>query len=137
MQGEVLLVGTPTIIPVDSPDGRHSAFFEDEGETGYFYALDLLRSPDKILDAVHIYNVANIVDRDKPSQIDIVWSEDGSKCALLINNYPHATFDFSARRGYCRTNFPNFENPTDGSWTTADHSWSDEAISWLRPTQHR
>ncbi|MGP0017489.1 MAG: DUF2251 domain-containing protein [Candidatus Sulfotelmatobacter sp.] len=60
--------------------------FEDEGETDYFYALDLLRTPDKILDAVHIYNVANVVDRDRPSQVDIVWSEDGSKCALLINN---------------------------------------------------
>jgi hypothetical protein len=136
MQGEALLVGTPTIIPVDSPDGRHSAFFEDEGETGYFYALDLSRSPDKILDAVHIYNVANVVDRDRPSQVDIVWSEDGSKCALLINNYAHAAFDFSARRGFCRTNFPKFENPTDGSWVTADHSWSDEAISWLRQSEH-
>ena len=136
MQGEALRVGTPTFIPVDSPDGRHSVFFEDEGETAYFYALDLLRAPDKILDAVHIYNVANVRDRDKPSQVDIVWSEDGSKCALLINNYPHAAFDFSARRGYCRTNFPNFENPTDGSWKTADHSWSDEAILWLRPTEH-
>jgi hypothetical protein len=131
MQGEMLFVGRPKIIPVDSQDGRRSAFFEDDGETGYFYALDLLRTPDRILDAVQIYNVGNIVERDRPSQVDIVWSEDGSKCALLINNYPRAAFDFSAQRGYCRTNFPNFKNPEDGSWVTADHSWSDEAVSWL------
>ena len=126
-----LIPGIPVLFPCDSPDGRHSAFFEDEGETGYFYALDLLRTPDMILDALHIYNVSNVVDRDRPSQVDIVWSEDGLKCALLINDYPHAVFDFSARRGYCRKNFPNFKNPEDGSWIHADHSWSDEAISWL------
>ncbi len=132
MSSERLMVGSQIIFPCDSPDGRHSAFFEDEGETGYFYALDLLRTHNMILDAVHIYNVANVVDRDKPSQVEIVWSADGLKCALLINDYPHAAFDFSERRGYCRKNFPNFKNPKDGSWITADHSWSDEAIAWLR-----
>jgi hypothetical protein len=84
---------------------------------------------------MHIYNVANVVDRDKPSQVEVVWSDDGSKCALLINGYPHAAFDFSARHGYCRTNFPNLRNPEDGSWVQADHSWSDEAVSWLGPTK--
>ena len=133
MQGEMLFVGSPAIFSVDSPDGRRSSFFEDDEDTGYFYALDLLRTPDRILDAVQIYNVANVVARDRPSQVDILWSKDGSKCALLINDYPHAAFDFSARRGYCRTNFPNFKNPEDGSWVTDDHSWSDEAVSWLWP----
>ena len=84
-----------------------------------------------ILDAVQIYNVENVVDRDRPSQVGIVWSSDGARCALLINNYPHAVFDFCAKRGYCRTNFPNFENPGDGSWIKADHSWSDEAVAWV------
>jgi hypothetical protein len=131
MTEEVFLVGTPTIIPHDSPDGHHSAFFEDDGETGYFYALDLSRTPDMILDAVHIYDVASVVDRDRPSKLKIVWSKDGSRCALLINDYPHAAFDFFARRGYCRTNFPNFRNPEDGSWMKADHSWADGAVSWI------
>lgn len=132
MTEEKLLVGRPEIFPCDSPDGRHSAFFEDDGETGYFYALDLSRTPDRILDAVHIYNVANVVDRDRPSKVDIVWSEDGSKCALLINAHIHAVFDFTARRGYCRTNFANFKDPEDGSWTTRDHAWSEDAVSWLQ-----
>jgi hypothetical protein len=135
MTAETLVVGAPTIIPQDPPDGRHSAFFEDDGETGYFYALDLLRTPDRILDALHIYYVKNVVDRDRPSRVDIVWSEDGLKCALLINDHPHAAFDFSARRGYCRTNFPNSKNPADGSWMTADHSWSDEVLSWFRVSE--
>jgi hypothetical protein len=133
VEGETLVVGTPTIIPVDSPDGRHSAFFEDDGEVAYFYALDLSLAADKIVDAVQIYNVADVTDRERPSQVKVVWSEDGAKCALLINDYPHAAFDFSAKRGYCRTNFPNFKDPADRSWRTADHSWSHEAIDWLGP----
>jgi hypothetical protein len=133
MAEETLIVGTPIIVVQDSLYERYSAFFEDEGETGYFYAVDLLRPADRIVDAVHIYNVVSVKDRDRPSQVRIVWSQDGMKCALLINDYPHAAFDFSAKRGYCRTNFPNFKNPRDCSRMTSDHSWSDEAVSWLEP----
>jgi hypothetical protein len=116
----------------DSSDGHYSAFFEDDGDTGYFYAMDLTRSENKILDAVHIYNVANIIDRDRPSTLLIVWSEDGLKCALLINDYPHAVFDFDAQRGYCRTNYPNFPETAYGCWSSSDHSWKDDAVAWLR-----
>jgi hypothetical protein len=126
---EMLIVGTPIVIVQDSPNGRFSAFFEDEGKTGYFYAVDPAQA-DRIVDAVHIYNVGNVVDRSKPSQVKIAWTDDGMKCVLLINDYPHAVFDFSAKRGYCRTNFPNFSSD-GGGWSKADHSWSDEAIAWL------
>ena len=131
MAEETLTVGTPTIISQDSPNERYSTFFEDEGETGYFYAVDFSRTASTIVDAVQIYNVANVIDRDRPSVVKIVWSKNGMRCALLINGYPHAAFDFSAKRGYCRTNFPNFKNPEDGRWITVDHTWSDEAVSWL------
>ena len=122
MVEETLMVGRPATIQQDSPDGRYSSFFEDDGETGYFYALDLERTGNPIVDAVHIYNVENVVDRHKPSRVKIVWSNDGMKCALLINEYPHAAFNFSLRRGYCRTNFPNFKDPADGGWVKSDHS---------------
>ena len=131
MEGHTFQVGSDVFVAQDAPDGRHSAFFEDDGETGYFYAVDLRPPDNTILDAVHIYNVANVVDRDRPSTLSIVWSEDGAKCALLINGYPHAAFDFAAKRGYCRTNFPNFPNKAERSWAESDHSWSDEAVAWL------
>ena len=131
MDEQIFQVGSDVIVAEDAPDGQHSAFFEDDGETGYFYALDLSRSDDMILDAVQIYNVANVVDRDRPSRLAIVWSEDGPKCALLINGYPHAAFDFAAKRGYCRTNFPNFPDQSERSWLASDHSWSDDAVAWL------
>ena len=123
--------GDKSFMAEDSPNGQFSAFFEDEGDTGYFYAADLSKTDEAILDAVHIYNVANVVDKDRPSSLEIVWSSDGLKCALLINGFTHAAFDFVAKRGYCRTNFPNFPGQTKEGWTQSDHRWSDDALSWL------
>ena len=130
MDGQTFTVGNEVWFAVDSPGGRYSAFFEDDGETGYFYAYDLNNSSRPILDAVHIYSVENVVDRVRPSVAEIVWSDDGSKCALIINRYPHAVFDFEAKRGYCRTNFPNFADQPEVDWRKSDHSWSDGAAEW-------
>ena len=80
--------GDQTSFRSDSLTHPHSAFFEDDGETGYFYALDLTRSDEMIVDAVHIYNVANVSDRERESSISILWSANGMSCALLINDYP-------------------------------------------------
>jgi len=132
MDKETFQPGTEFILQKDSPGGRFSAFFEDEGETGYFYAVDPALTPDAIVDAVQIYSVSNVVDRERPSTASIVWSPDESRCALLINGYPHAVFDFHAKRGYCRTNFPNFANPVVAGWLQSDHSWSEDAIRWLK-----
>jgi hypothetical protein len=125
--------GDNSFVAVDSPNGQFGAFFEDEGDTGYFYAVDLSKTDETILDAVHIYNVANVADKGRPSNLEIIWSEDGLKCALLINEFAHAAFDFAARRGYCRTNFPNFPGQTNEGWSQSDHTWSDDAVSWLIP----
>lgn len=102
---EILIVGEETTVISESHDGPHGAVFEDDGETGYFYALDL-REDQKIVDAVHIYNVAAVADRNLPSEVEILWSAEGTKAMLRINQYPHAIFDFNSRLGACRTAFP-------------------------------
>jgi hypothetical protein len=65
--------------------------FEDDTKTGYFYAFD---KKNGILDALHIYDVENVVDKNKPSIVKILWNEDLTKSFLSINNYYHAIFDF-------------------------------------------
>jgi hypothetical protein len=111
-----LHVGQKELFEEDAPTDQFSAFFEDDGEAGYFYALDLRRKLDgEVVDALHIYNVENVIDSDRCCELSIAWSEDGSKCALLINGYPHAAFDFGAKRGCCRNNFPNLPE-SDGWW---------------------
>jgi len=120
---EELVIGKPEIFISEAATNSFAVFFEDDGDTGYFYALDTDKQMP-ILDAVQIYNVANIVDKDRPSKLQIAWSNDGLKAALLINDYAHAVFDFSANRGYCRTGFPPMND-----WSKDGHEWSDEAFS--------
>jgi len=121
-----ICVGQEITIASASPITKYAVVFEDDGETGYFYALDTSQENSPILDASHIYNVSNVVDKDKPSLVQIVWSEDGLKAALWINDYPHAVFDFAAKRGYCRTNFPDFRSSNE--WSSFSKEWSDAAL---------
>ena len=117
-----LIVGQETVLESNSPKNSFAAFFEDEGDTGYFYALDMERD-EPILDALQIYNVSNVTDGSIPSKVQIAWSNDGLKTALIINDYVHAVFDFDSKRGYCRTGFPPI---TD--WSEDGHEWSDKAL---------
>ena len=66
----------------------------------------------RILDACHIYDAADVVDRDRRSEVTVLWTGDGLKAALLINDYAHAVIDFRAGRAYCRSGFP----PPTGQW---------------------
>src|SRR5258705_12940322 len=98
----IFVVGKELVFDGTSPTTSFAAVFEDDGETGYFYALNR-ESQDSILDALHIYNVSNVTDGQIPSSIQIIWSNDGLKTALRINDFVHAVFDFQSKRGYCRT----------------------------------
>ncbi len=125
---ETINVGKETTVFGESPKGRFATVFDDNEETGYFYALDAEKTDNQICDAMQIYNVTNVVDKTVPSKLEIVWSEDGLKSALLINNFPHAIFDFAEKRGYCRTNFP----PSNKTWTSFEHEWIDEALKLFK-----
>lgn len=76
---------------------------------------------------MNIYDVHNVTDKNKPSVVRIAWSPDGTKASLWINNYPHAVFDFTAKRGYCRTNFP-----PPLKWKAHNFSWSDDALKFFQ-----
>ncbi len=116
-------IGQHAVHPCDSPANPFSVVFEDDGDTGYLYACDQSRAENPILDALQVYDVASVADRERPSTLQVAWSDDGLKAVAIINRYPHAVFDFEARRGYCRTNCP----PPDPAWTSHDHAWDDAA----------
>jgi hypothetical protein len=127
---QIIRVGEKVVIEGPSPGRPLMVVFEDDGDTGYFYALDKGRQENPIVDALHIYDVAAVADRDIPSQARILWSADGLKAALSINGYIHAVFDFEARRGYCRDGFPP---PIESrGWTRYGHEWNDKATNPFR-----
>jgi len=121
---QTIKVGVPGVIQAPSPHANYGVVFEDDGATGYFYALDFAKDQNPIVDALHIYNAGEIVDRDRQSQVRLVWSRDGLKALLTIDGYPHAVFDFAACRGYCRTGFP----PAITSWSADGHGWDDNVL---------
>ena len=128
---ERIQVGEDAVVISESASERWGSFFEDDGDTGYFYAMDLERGSEiQILDAVHIYNVESVVDRFTESEVAIVWSSDGCKSMLLINGYPRAAFDFSAKRGYCRTGFPNLSQIAS-EWQRHGHEWDDSIVGFF------
>lgn len=106
---EIFTIGQNTYCSSISPTSSYGVTFEDDLTTGYFYAVDT-KSDLIILDALHIYSVADVIVKDKPGKLQIIWSDDGLIAALLINNYCHAIFDFKRKAGYCRSGFPKSQN---------------------------
>lgn len=105
-------VGEDTFVD-STAENNNAVVFEDNCETGYFYALDRNNNGLKVLDGLHLYNVENVTDKDEPSVVKILWTQDLTKAFLSINDYYHAVFDFQSHAGYCRNGFPE----TDNQWT--------------------
>jgi hypothetical protein len=121
-------IGHDTFIHSFSPTQDFGVAFEDDMETGYFYAINKSEQPE-VLDGLHIYDVADIMEKTLPTELQIGWSADGWKAFLIINKHYHAIFDFSRRGGYCRNGFPE----SLGEWTlVADRQLTEEVIATLQ-----
>ena len=73
---ETFTVGQDTFFDSISPTTTYGVTFEDDLTTGYFYAVET-KSDINILDALHIHNVVDVKDKDKPCKIQIFWTTDG------------------------------------------------------------
>jgi len=118
--------GDELFLSSQSTNGCAAVVFEDDGETAYFYALETENGP--ILDALHVYNVAAVKDRDRLSEYKIGWSPSGRQAILTINGYPHAVFDFDGRKGWCRTGSP----PGNERWSLSGHDWDESCLARFR-----
>lgn len=122
---ETLRVGQPLVVDADSPAGRHATVFEDDGERGVFYAVDTdVEDGNPVQDALLVYRVADVSDAELASTLEIGWSDDGLKALLLINDAPHAAFDFAARQGWCLLEEP--KSALNKAWSKGPRHWSDE-----------
>jgi hypothetical protein len=98
-------VGTETVCDSTAAKGSVSAMFEDDGTTGYLYAVEP-GAEMTILDAMHIYNVADVADRQVPVTAQLFWTVEETAVALIINGFCHALYDFQRQAGFCRNAFP-------------------------------
>ena len=127
LKEQPFIAGEDTFVESVSSENNYAVVFEDDTETGYFYAIemDAATGGQLILDAVHIYEAEDIEESKRPGTIKIIWSTDWLKCGLLINNYCHAVFDFVEHGGYCRNAFP----PPNETWTKGDRTLTDAMVS--------
>jgi hypothetical protein len=120
--------GTPCIIECYALAAPYSVVFEDDGETGYFYALENPGENARIVDELHIYNVSSVKSPSEHIRIQVVWSDDGLHAALVVNRRPEAVFDFAAKRGFCRSGFP----PSSSDWSVDGHQWNDSVLGFFQ-----
>jgi hypothetical protein len=124
---QTYIAGEGVFMESSASENNFAVVFEDDSDSGYFYALEIDKKTNdqKILDAVHIYDVENIAEEARTSYAKIIWSKDWLKCALIINAYCHAVFDFENQGGYNRNEFP----PPNDIWTKAPRKLTDEMIA--------
>ena len=124
---QIYKVGEETFLQSISPviATHFAVVLEDDGETGYAYAYTIKDGEPTILDALHIYNVEDVADKEKPCQLDFIWSDDGLVAFIGINKYTHVIFDFENQAGYSRNGFPE----SNGTWAkNSNRELTDEMV---------
>lgn len=120
-RAENVKVGNDLFLKSFFRESDYGVVFEDNGETGYFYAV---HKENGILDALGIYNVSGVTDKEIPSEIKIFWNKRRTLAALDINGFVHAVFDFSKHAGYCRSAFPEHGS----NWTRDSNRLLDDKL---------
>jgi hypothetical protein len=105
-----------------------AAVFEDDGRTGYFYALDESLEGNPILDAVHIYNVEDISDATflltlKSAGLKTV----RSACSLSTDIRMQRSISWG-KMGTAEAD----TTPINKVWSVSGHEWSDSVDDFFR-----
>lgn len=131
MQEKKWTPGEDLFIESFSMENRFGVVFEDDGEAAYFYAVEKDEQGDglQILDALHIHETEEEDEAGSGGEktLLIIWSRDWMKCALVIDGFCNALFDFKAQGGYNINEFP----PPNEFWTKGDRKLTDELIRSL------
>ena len=68
-----LFLGQPKQVGTHSTVHDHLAvMFEDDGETGYFYALDMRQNAQPVVDCLHVYNADNTRNHHEARKLEIL-----------------------------------------------------------------
>jgi hypothetical protein len=154
MQERQWTPGEDLFVESFSPESPYGVVFEDDGQTAYFYAVEKDKEGTGlwVLDALHIRETGIEPGEDdsgegpdfdqtgsgrelaksrdaseNPSRLQIVWSRDWMKSALVVDGLCHALFDFVAHGGYNIDEFP----PPNEFWTQGDRKLSMELMQRL------
>ena len=123
---ETIRIGRPATIESRSPRG-HAIVFEDDGDTGYAYVVDMSGEEPRILDALHLYDAGAVSDADEDHELAIVWDDAGTHAAVFLNRYAHAMAGFEPPLAMCADDFP-----PAGDYVPS-HTWDEAAFKRVFP----
>lgn len=120
-------VGQP--LTYESHQARYGVVFEDDGDTGYVYAVEttprkLRSSKLQILDAFHVYNAADVQDTGRPAVGLFEWSADKVAVAFIVAGRTHVMIDFGAALAMSAGAFP----PPTADSPFQTKLWNEEAF---------
>lgn len=121
-------VGEPVVVEAVPEDNRFGVVFEDDGDTGYLYGLDVARHEEPIIDALHVYDVSD-ADRGRQAAVVIEWNPDLTGAVLYVDAAAQAVFDFANSRACCRSGFP-----PAGTRFAGSHDWDDSVVRRVNPS---
>jgi hypothetical protein len=121
-----IVIGKEAVVESVSPENKYEVIFEDDAETGYFYAAERIENTNelRILDMLLVYDVDGIMESERTATLNIIWSTDWLRCGLVLNNYCHAVIDFGNKAGYNRHGFP-----LPVLWTQAERKLTDKMVA--------
>ena len=121
-------LGEPLELHSGWPQTPRLVVFEDDGQTGYFYALDLEQEDQPIRDALHVYDVAP--EQGVTKRLDVRWVMQGARVGLFVDDVPMAVFDFVRKQGWARSGHP----PASGTseWSPDGHMWDVSILEVFR-----
>ena len=107
LKNEEIKIGDGCFIQSEAAEHAFAVVFEDDKETGYFYAAEKGATGSlSILDMLFVYDAQQVSAKEKKAKLSVLWSTDWQRCGLIINNTCHAVFDFQNKAGYNITGFP-------------------------------
>lgn len=118
-------IGTECFVDSVSPSTHFAAVFEEDGDTGYFYALDTSLVGQQILHALHVYDVGRETARGDVIRLEIVWSADGLHAGLKGDGQLRAVLDFSSSTSWQRDAVAD----TGGLWQSL--AWDSKVEAWF------
>ena len=115
LKSEKISIGEPIVIQSTAPENQYMVVFEDDGETGYFYAAEHDKQGEVTVvhDMLFIYDVESVAIAARKVSLSIVWSRNWLGCGLILDDVCHALVDFENHAGYNLAAFP-----PPGAWSS-------------------
>jgi len=123
---QMVTVGEKVKFDSNSPNGKYSIYFVDDGRVGWCYAFDRRIAEDDVQCSLHVYNAEDFADRTDAQKVQIIWATDETKAAVILDGKPCAVFDFAAKQACCRS---GLGLPEPG-WRN-NHDWDPDAAEFL------